>query len=85
MPYLGRKWLCDLCYFLDRSGTPLTPSQSNWAMADFIFKANIAHYKELLATETNAEKIAMLRKLLAEEEAKYAEWRAKNPKPTKPE
>jgi hypothetical protein len=54
-------------------------------MAGFIFKANIAHYKELLATETDAEKIAMLRKLLAEEEAKYAEWRAKNPKPTNPE
>lgn len=54
-------------------------------MADFIFKANIAHYRELLATETDAEKIAMLRKLLVAEETKYAEWRAKNLKPTKPE
>lgn len=51
-------------------------------MADFIFKANIAHYHELLAAETDARKIATLRKLLAEEEAKYAEWRAKNRKPS---
>ena len=49
-------------------------------MADFIFQANIAHFKELLATETDARKIATLRKLLHEEEAKLAEWRAKNPK-----
>lgn len=41
--------------------------------------ANIAHYKEFLARETDAGKAAMLRKLLAEEESKYAEWRAKNP------
>ncbi len=54
-------------------------------MADFIFKANIAHYKELLAAETDERKIAMLRKLLAEEEAKYKEWRAKNPAPKKPD
>jgi hypothetical protein len=51
-------------------------------MADFIFVANIAHYKELLASETDAKKIAMLHKLLAEEEAKFADWRAKNPKPS---
>lgn len=50
-------------------------------MADFIFKANIAHYKEQLAAETDERTIAMLRKLLAEEEAKYAEWRAKHPTP----
>jgi hypothetical protein len=50
-------------------------------MADFIFLANIAHYKELLAAETDARKIAMIHKLLAEEEAKLAEFRAKNPKP----
>ena len=60
------------------SGTVVVP----WAM-DFIFMANIAHYKELLATETDARKIAMLRKLLAEQETKYAEWVAENPK-TKP-
>ena len=50
-------------------------------MADFIFKANIAHYHELLATETDARKVATLRHLLAEEEAKYAEWRKQNPSP----
>lgn len=55
------------------------------AMAGVIFKANIAHYKELLAAETDTQKVAMLRKLLAEEEAKYREWRAKNPSPKKPE
>jgi len=48
-------------------------------MADFIFQANIAHYKELLATETDARRIATIRGLLAEEEAKLAEWRAQNP------
>lgn len=55
----------------------------NWqerAMADFIFQANIARYTKLLATETNVEKIAMLRRLLAEEEAKRTDWRAKNPR-----
>lgn len=49
-------------------------------MLHFIFQANIAHYKELLAIETDARKIATLRKLLSEEEAKLAEWHAKNPK-----
>jgi hypothetical protein len=34
------------------------------AMPDFIFRAKIAHYQELLATETDARKIATLRKLL---------------------
>ena len=51
------------------------------AMPDFIFQANIAHYHELLATETDARKIIMIRKLLADEEAKLAEWRAKNQGP----
>lgn len=50
-------------------------------MADFIFQANIAHYKQLLADETDARTIATIRKLLAEEEAKLAEWRAKQSKP----
>jgi hypothetical protein len=49
-------------------------------MPDFVFQANIVHYKELLAAETDAGKIATLRKLLSEEEARLAEWRAKNPK-----
>ena len=51
------------------------------AMPDFIFQANIAHYKELLAKETDANRIATLRKLLVEEETKLAEWQAKHPKP----
>lgn len=50
-------------------------------MPDFIYQANIAHYKELLATETDARKIAMLHKLLAEEEAKLTEWHRQNPSP----
>ncbi len=50
-------------------------------MADFILQANIAHYNELLATETDARKIATIRKLLVEEEAKLAEWRAQQPRP----
>lgn len=51
------------------------------AVPDLVLQANIAHYKELLARETNAEKIATLSKLLAEEEAKLAERQAKHPKP----
>ena len=49
-------------------------------MSDFIIHANIANYEKLLATETDAPKIAMLRKLLAEEEAKLAAWHAQFPK-----
>ena len=51
-------------------------------MPDFVYQANIAHYNELLAAETDARKIATLRALLAEEEARYAEWRKQNPSPT---
>ena len=51
------------------------------AMPEFIFAANIAHYNELLATEPDAGKIAILRKLLAEEEAKLADGLRQNPKP----
>ncbi len=50
-------------------------------MPDFIYQANIAHYKELLATETDARKIATLRRLLVEEEARLADWHAQNPRP----
>lgn len=50
-------------------------------MSNFIFEANIANYEKLLATETGPKKIAMVRKLLAEEEAKFSDWRAKNEKP----
>lgn len=49
-------------------------------MPDFILDANIARYKELLAITTDAGKIAMLHKLLAEEEAKLARWHAQSPK-----
>lgn len=49
-------------------------------MSNFIFEANIANYEKLLATETDAKKIAMIQKLMAEEEAKFSNWRAKNPK-----
>jgi hypothetical protein len=42
-------------------------------MSNFVFEANIARYKDLLASETDARKIAMLHKLLAEEEAKFAD------------
>jgi hypothetical protein len=49
-------------------------------MADYIFQANIDHYKHLLAVETDPQKIAVIRKLLWEEEAKLANFRAKNPK-----
>jgi hypothetical protein len=47
-------------------------------MLEFIFEANIAHYKELLATETDARKIATIRKLLAEEQAKLAQAASKD-------
>lgn len=47
-------------------------------MPDFIFQANIAHF---IATETDARKIAVIRKLLEEEEHKLTEWQAKNSKP----
>jgi len=47
-------------------------------MSNFIFEANIANYEKLLATETDAERIAMVQKLMAEEEAKFSKWRAEN-------
>ena len=50
-------------------------------MPNFIIEANIAHYKELLASETDARKIAILDKLLAEEKAKLADFYSKKPKP----
>lgn len=37
-----------------------------------IAKANIEHFKKLLATETNASKRGVLERLLAEEESKLA-------------
>jgi hypothetical protein len=49
-------------------------------MPNFIYEANIAHYKELLAVETDARKIAMIRNLLAEEEQKLRDWQTRNPR-----
>jgi len=45
----------------------------------FIIAANIAHFRERLAKETDPLTIAMLRKLLVEEEAKLAENRLVSP------
>lgn len=45
-------------------------------MPDFIFRANIAHYENLLVNETDAKKIAVIRKLLAEEKARLANFHA---------
>lgn len=47
----------------------------------FIYKENIAHYRERLAVETDPQTTATLRRLLAEEEDKLAEYNAKNPQP----
>ena len=46
-------------------------------MQDFIFEANIADDKKLLATEMDDSKIAMLRKLLTEEKAKLTDFHSK--------
>jgi hypothetical protein len=53
-------------------------------MERFIHNENIRHYRKLLEQETNEDKRAVIRKLLAEEEAKDIpaspnEWRD-NPK-----
>ena len=41
-------------------------------MPDWIARANIEHFKKLLATEKDAQKRAMIERELAEEEAKLA-------------
>lgn len=46
-------------------------------MPDFIFRANIAHFENMLVTETNPEKISVIHKLLAEEKAKLADFHAR--------
>jgi hypothetical protein len=51
------------------------------AVADFVFEANISRYKDRLARETDPNTIATVRKLLSEEKAKLAEWRALKPEP----
>jgi len=48
----------------------MTPS------ARMIVELNLRHYRELLATETDAKKRTMIARLLAEEEAKLAELNA---------
>ncbi len=50
-------------------------------MPDFVFRANIAHFKNRLITATDPEQITLLRKLLAEEEEKLAQWYADRQKP----
>ena len=45
-------------------------------MPDFIFRANIAHYRDLLEHETDPQKIMTLRSLLCEEQAKLEDWEA---------
>ena len=44
----------------------------------FILQSNIAHYKERLTQETDPKTIAVVHKLLAEEEDKLAAYKAKN-------
>ena len=51
-------------------------------MPEFIFKANIAHFLELLERETELQKIAVLQSLLAEERAKLEDWQTRQ-KPSK--
>lgn len=46
-------------------------------MPEFVFEANIAHFKKLLETETDPEKRARIEQLLAKEEAKLAAHNAK--------
>jgi hypothetical protein len=52
-------------------------------MPAFVFEANIAHYKKLLESETDPEKCARVRQLLAEEEAKLADYHANKTDPEK--
>jgi hypothetical protein len=44
-------------------------------MPEEIAKANIEHFKKLLETEADAEKRAVIKRLLAEEEQKLAALR----------
>jgi hypothetical protein len=48
-------------------------------MQDFILHANISNYKRLLLTETDTQKAATIRRLLAVEEAKLADSEEKKP------
>jgi hypothetical protein len=42
---------------------------------EWIAQANINHFKSLLRTENDPNKLAMIKRLLAEEEAKLARFR----------
>jgi len=46
-------------------------------MPTFVFEENIAHFKKLIAAETDPQKVETLKKLLAEEEAKLADYKTK--------
>ena len=46
-------------------------------MPTFVFEENIAHFKKLIAAETDPHKLETLNRLLAEEEAKLADYKAK--------
>jgi hypothetical protein len=47
------------------------------SMPEEIAKANIEHFKNLLRTETNAEKRGVIERLLAEQEQKLAALRTR--------
>lgn len=46
-------------------------------MPDFVFRANITDYRSLLERETDLAKAEQVKKLLAKEECRLAEWHAK--------
>jgi hypothetical protein len=48
---------------------------------DFIFRANIAHYKELLETETDARKTPCSTSYWQSKRPSWPQWCAKNPRP----
>jgi hypothetical protein len=50
-------------------------------MPDYVLKANIAHYKKLIGSESDPKKLETLASLLAEEESKLVDWRAKHARP----
>jgi len=72
--------LVDICLAIcgfEVHGSEIRLNRRGRAMQDFIFEANIADDKKLLATEMDDSKIAMLRKLLTEEKAKLTDFHSK--------
>lgn len=57
---------------MGKTGCNRAGVHGEWRMDEFIAKANIQHFKELLATERNEAKRKLLLQLLAEEEQKLA-------------